>query len=134
MWMTKEREMEKLYLKMVHNCEGNGKINYRSGYYIGQIKNYFPNGNGIVYDKNGNIIYEGDFVEGNYEGDGKLIYENESYYIGQFKKKLPNGKGKQYDKSGNIKYEGDYVDGKREGNGKAIFKAVHIIKANLKII
>jgi len=49
---------------------GNGKYIWIDGkYYIGQFKNGLPNGKGIEYYKNGNIRYEGDFVNGIYEGD-----------------------------------------------------------------
>ena len=95
-----------------YNFEGKGKRMFPDGgYYIGQFKNTLANGKGIQYNKNGNIIYEGDFVNDKAEGKGKWIYENGSYYIGQFKNNLTNGKGIEYDKNGNIRYEGDFVNG-----------------------
>ena len=33
-------------------------------YYISQFKDDEPNGKGIIYDKDGNIIYEGDLING----------------------------------------------------------------------
>ena len=60
----------------------------------------------VNYFQNGNIIYEGDFVNGKYEGNGKEIYGEGFYYIGQFKNNLRNGKGKIYYPNGNIMYEG----------------------------
>ena len=63
--------------------EGNGKLMYGDGsYYIGQFKKGLPNGKGKQYYKNGNIRYEGDYVNDEKEGVGKTIYENGSYYIG----------------------------------------------------
>ena len=45
---------------------------YQSGnYYIGPIKNRLRSGKGIEYYKNGDIKYEGYFVNDKYEGDGK---------------------------------------------------------------
>ena len=35
-------------------------------YYIGQFKNSLFNGKGIKYDKGGNIKYEGDFIDNEY--------------------------------------------------------------------
>ena len=58
---------------------------YENGvFYIGQFMNGLRHGKGILYYKNGNIKYEGDFVNDKYEGNGKYIWENGEYYIGQF--------------------------------------------------
>ena len=90
------------------NYNGKGKIIFHDGrYYIGQFKDNLRNGKGILYNKNGNILYEGEYVNGNREGKGKLIFEDDAYYIGQFKDNLQNGKGIEYYKNGNIKYEGE---------------------------
>jgi len=80
------------------------------------------NGKGKIYYKNGNLSYEGDFLDNKAEGYGKMIYEDGEYYIGEFKNGKLNGNGKMYYKKGNLKYEGNYVDGKMEGYGKYIFE------------
>ena len=80
------------------------------------------NGKGILYYSNGNILYEGDFINGKPEGNGKFIYENGNYYIGQFKNCLRNGKGILFYSNGNIKYDDDWINGKKEGNGKYIYE------------
>ena len=41
---------------------------------------------------NGKILYEGDFINDKYEGNGKYVWENGVYYIGQFKNGLQHGK------------------------------------------
>ena len=41
-------------------------------------------------------MYEGDFVNDKYEGNGKYIWEDGDIYIGQFKNGLRNGKGTYY--------------------------------------
>ena len=38
-----------------------------------------------MYYSNGNIIYEGDWVNDEREGKGKYIWENGEYYVGQYK-------------------------------------------------
>ena len=99
----------------------NGKYIYNDGkYYIGQFKNNLMHGKGIDYYSNGNILYEGDFVNDKYEGYGKYIWENGEYYIGQEKNGLSHGKGIDYYSNGKIKYEGDFVNDKYEGYGKYI--------------
>ena len=47
--------------------EGNGKYIFEDGeYYIGEFKNNKRNGKGIEYYKNGNIKYEGEFINGEF--------------------------------------------------------------------
>ena len=101
----------------------NGKYIWEDDkYYIGEYKNNIPNGKGIKYYSNGNILYEGDFINGKFEGNGKYIYEDCDYFIGEYKNGLRNGKGKIYYKNGNIMFEGNYINDKEEGNGKCIWE------------
>ena len=101
----------------------NGKYIYGDDkYYIGGYKNNIPNGKGIKYYKNGNILYDGDWVNGKPEGNGKFIREDGYYYIGQFKNGLRHGKGIIYYKDGKIMYDGDFVNNEYEGNGKYIWE------------
>ena len=96
--------------------EGMGKYIYEDGeYYYGQWKNGFRYGKGIMYYKNGNKKYIGDFINSKYEGIGKYIWENGEYYIGQWKNGLKNGKGIIYYKNGKIKYNGNFINGKSVG-------------------
>ena len=94
------------------------KIYDNGDYYIGEMLNDKAHGKGILYYKNGNIKYDGDFVNDKFEGNGKYIWENGNYYIGQWLNDKRHGKGILYYKNGNIKYDGDFVNGECEGNGK----------------
>ena len=96
--------------------------NIMEGSYFGEFLNNKMHGKGILFDMNGNIIYEGDFVNDYFEGNGKYVYDDGEYYIGQFLKGKKNGKGVLYYADGNIKYKGDFVNNKLEGKGKYIFK------------
>ena len=69
------------------------------------------NGKGKEYYSNGNILYEGDYINDKVEGNGKYIDENGECYIGQFKNGLRNGKGIFFSSDGNIKYEGNWIKG-----------------------
>ena len=51
-------------------------------------------GKGIIYYKNGNEEYNGDFVDDKFEGNGKYIWESGKYYIGEQKNNKIQGKGK----------------------------------------
>ena len=45
--------------------EGKAKLIYENGdYYIGEFKDGQSHGKGILYDKNGNILYDGYFING----------------------------------------------------------------------
>ena len=91
------------------------------------------NGKGTKYTQNNIIIYEGDFVDGLMEGNGKFIHENGDYYIGQFRNNLANGKGTEYDVFGVIIYEGDFVDDVRNGDGKLFYENVSYYIGGLKM-
>ena len=97
--MIKGKEMENIFYE-------NGE------YYIGQWLNNHKHGKGIIYYKNGNIMYDGEYVNDKREGNGKYIYENGEYYIGEWKNDLRHGKGIIYYKNGNIKYDGYWNNGK----------------------
>ena len=65
------------------------------------------------YGYDDNIIFNGYFKDGKYEGFGRL-YDDHSYeliYIGYFKNNEYNGKGILYSNK-QIKYEGDFLNGK----------------------
>ena len=59
-------------------------------------------------------MYDGEFVNDKFEGNGKYIYENGEYYIGQWLNDHRHGKGIKYYKNGNIKYDGEFVNGERK--------------------
>ena len=96
-----------------------GKTSKEENYgdFIGPIINIINtlkrNGKGIEYYKNGDIKYEGNFVDDEYDGDdGCFHYENGDIYIGQFKNGKRNGNGQIYDKDNNLKVEGEFLDDK----------------------
>ena len=127
--------------------EDYGKIIYNDGsIYEGNLINDLPNGNGIfnwveqnnlntnnysttnnynfttpntITNNNFKYIYEGEFVNGQLNGFGKLKNEETgSEYEGDFKNNLFHGKGcYKWGTNNLIKYEGDYQFGEKNGNG-----------------
>ena len=92
------------------------KIYENGEYYIGEMLNGLRHGKGKEYYKNGTIMYDGNFVNGKREGDGKYIDESGNYYIGQWLNDLQHGKGIVYYKNGTIMYDGNFINGKIEEN------------------
>ena len=66
---------------------GEIKKYYKNGNlkYDGEFLNGEYNGKGILYYENGEKKYDGEFLNGEYNGKGSL-YENGDVYIGEFKR------------------------------------------------
>ena len=62
------------------------------------------------------MIYEGDFEDGERNGNGKIIFEDGTIYEGQIEKAELKGKGKMTWKNG-YEYEGYFKSNKFNGNG-----------------
>ena len=112
---------------MNNQTKGDVKIIVNGFIYIGQVLNNTIITNtfhdkGKLYYPNNTLKYEGDFVNGGFEGNGKHIFPNGNYYIGQYKDSMQNGKGILYYKNGKIKYEGDFKNNVPDGNGKYIWE------------
>ena len=102
---------------------GDGKYIFPNGdYYIGDFLKGIRHGKGKEYYQNNTLKYDGDFVNGKYEGHGTFIWEDGEYYTGQWLNSARHGKGKEYYKNKTLRYEGDYVNNKYEGNGKLIYE------------
>ena len=69
------------------------------------------NGYGKEYYKDGNIKYEGNYKDDQYDDkEGQYHEENGDIYIGEFKNGKKNGNGILFDGNNNIKYEGEFID------------------------
>ncbi|MFN4174242.1 MAG: MORN repeat-containing protein [Parachlamydiaceae bacterium] len=76
-------------------------------------------------------LYEGQAVDGKFNGRGVFIYKNKSYYVGEWKDHRMNGIGKHVNSDGNT-YEGEFVNGARNGFGKMIFKSGDVYEGTWK--
>ena len=95
--------------------------------YQGQWINNQYNGNGTLWREDNSRI-EGVFTNGLLNGKGTLFHPNDTVaFIGTFKDGKKNGNGQEYEEDGSI-YNGDYLNDYRNGegsisnNGKEIFK------------
>ena len=86
--------------------------------YIGYWDNGRQYRKGKVFDKNNNLLYDGDYKKGVKEGIGTYYYPTGERYEGNFINGLKDGKGIFYWKDGN-KWEGNFKND--EMNGEGIF-------------
>lgn len=91
-------------------------IEHKQVQYIGTIKNFVPNGDGIMFNKNGKK-YIGKFKNGQKHGYGTLYLADETkVYEGYFENDSISGRGIFYYSNGNI-FEGEFKNNKKEGKG-----------------
>lgn len=100
-----------------------GKYIWINGkYYLGEFNNSnnLPNGKGVKYNQDGTVLFEGNFVDGRFEGIGKYYYKNGRYFIGNYKNGFREGNGIIYYPDGKVMFESNYVEDRREGPGKFV--------------
>lgn len=98
----------------------------QKGYYLnGQLysykgevdKNSKMHGRGRLFDKNGKLMFDGDFVHGEIQGKGTMYNTNRNMkYVGTFEHDLLNGEGTVY-MNDKLYYNGPFKKGVMEGEG-----------------
>lgn len=98
---------------------GNGVVNFQNGMYDGQIVDNIPHGIGkfVYYDTK--TEYEGEVVQGYFDGIGELKC-GFNRYAGSFKNHKKDGRGAYYYEDGSV-YEGEFKNDLREGKGKLAY-------------
>ncbi len=80
------------------------------------FKNGIRGGKGIVYDKDNNKLFEGDWKNDMIDGIGIIYDKSENkLFEGEFKNNISEGKGKMDDSQ--IIYESDFKNFERDGKG-----------------
>ena len=100
---------------------GKGRLIFSDkSFYEGEFKNDEFDGYGTYKTKK--YVYEGQFLSGKKNGNGKITYFlKNSEYEGQFKKDLKDGFGTEKYSDGSI-YKGQFKNDLKEGKGKLIIK------------
>ena len=72
-------------------------------------------GKGKEYDYLGNLVFEGEYLNGERNGKGKEyhIINGNLVFEGEYLNGKRNGKGKEYDYIGLLVFEGEYLNGKK---------------------
>ena len=117
------RRFSKKYIKYEDKDKVKGKIKGKEFISINDILIYEGeflkgerNGEGKIYNEKGKLKYEGEFKHGKAHGVGKEYnYDGELKYIGHYLYGEKNGEGKEYYnyKLNEIKFEGEYLNDKR---------------------
>lgn len=111
--------------------EGQGKLTWTNGdEFEGEFVAGLFQGEGRYLIK-GYAVYQGQFNQGYMEGKGKLEFDNGTKYEGEFSKNVFNGKGKLINKDGSI-YEGEFLNNEITGKGKWIFTDKGIYVGDVK--
>lgn len=96
--------------------------------FVGTLLDGKMDGQGTLYDPEGNLLYQGEFAEDRFEGTGKLYSEvGDLIYEGEFAKGLYEGTGVLYYKNGETSYEGEFSQGKKSGNGREFDKSGELL-------
>ena len=93
---------------------------YRLGniIYEGECLNGVRDGKGKEYNLwNYELEYDGGYLNGKWSGFGKKYYKGVLDYEGEYLNGQRNGKGKEYNYKGKLIFEGEYLNGKK-WNGK----------------
>ena len=119
-YLNEERLIGKLYDNNGHcycdlkNANGlieefnkNGNLEFEGEYLNGK-----RNGNGKEYDC-GILIFEGDYLNGKRNGKGKEYDYGELIFEGEYLNDKKNGIGKEYDYAGKLVYKGEYKKGEK---------------------
>ena len=71
-------------------------------------------GNGFVKEcgEDHEFYFEGEYLNGERNGEGKEYFRGRVMFEGEYKNGLRNGKGKEYNLSGNMIFEGEYLNEK----------------------
>ena len=106
--------------KKLENVSGTVKIVDDQGVlrYQGEVEQGVCQGQGKLYDQNGQLVYEGSFINNKFEGDlGTLYKDGEVLYQGGFRENMYQGIGQLYHDEHYLYQEGSFMNGQLEGEG-----------------
>lgn len=86
---------------------------YKLNYLMDVIRKDIKKNETIEFDGN---VYEGETINGKFDGYGKVTYLNKDIYEGEWSNDFKNGYGKMIYSNGDV-YEGNWVNGEKEGDG-----------------
>ncbi len=77
-------------------------------------------GFGKLYDEEGHLLYEGEFVDQAKQGEGKMYLKGQLRYSGQFARNQKHGQGEFY-QGDFLRYRGSFVNDQMDGYGELFY-------------
>lgn len=96
-----------------------GVLQESQPFYEGEFYHNKLTGKGKLLDRDNNIIYDGDVVNGKRQGIGSSYVNNLLQYTGEFNNDVINGHGIGFNDKKLKIYEGNWVNGMMSGRGNA---------------
>ena len=121
-YLYNDKRKGKFYIEKSLEYEGeylfdkkwNGKGYDKEGNVIYELNN--GNGKVMEYNDDGEILFEGEYLNGKKIGKGKEYVYGRLIFEGEFLNGKRHGKGKDYNFGGDVIFEGEYLNGKRNDN------------------
>ena len=104
----------------LRSAKGHVKLTGEGGYlaYDGNVEGGYVEGDGTLYNKEGNTVYTGAFEQNKFEGNGSFNYDSGNIkYQGGFHNNLFEGDGTLYREDGTRIYTGGFFKGLKYGRG-----------------
>ena len=77
-----------------------------------------PHGAGKFWNENGDLVHEGEYLGGIYDGLGTSYGDGGiKRYEGMYRRGNKSGKGKLFNDQGDVEYEGRWFSGELDGKG-----------------
>lgn len=94
-----------------------GEVMYRGEVKKNDFGHDVYHGKGQLFDQDGELLYEGEFVEHAKYGNGIMYLKGKIIYKGEFNKNKKQGQGILYYPDGTVQYEGRFHQDQMEGFG-----------------
>jgi len=89
--------------------------------YVGDFRNGLFEGKGLLVEKSGEYLYEGEFLKDKFHGHGTIQYRSGIVYTGQFVDGRKHGWGVKYDPVIECSLTGEYRDDVPHGRGTIVY-------------
>ena len=104
----------------------NGQVMYKGDVKKNSFGHDIYDGFGTVYDRQGNVMYSGHWLEHAKHGDGEMYVNGRLQFKGTFKKGKKEGFGRTYFDDGSLQYEGEFVNDQYSGEGVLHYPATFL--------